>query len=110
MYIERRLPIMPRAKTIAVLLIVALFIVLPLYELADIGEHWPHDGDIVQIVLCVLFIIGLSVLCRGVACACLASLKRSWIARPQVARGELVRLAVPRDRSALFLIFCDLRV
>ena len=101
---------MPRARTIAILLIVGLFIVLPLYELADIGEHWPHDGDIVQIVLCILFIVGLSILCRGVACACLASLKRSWIPQPPVARGERPRLASPRNGSALFLIFCDLRV
>ncbi len=101
---------MPRARTIAILLIVGLFIVLPLYELADVGEHWPHDGDIVQIVLCVLFIVGLSILCRGVACACLASLKRSLIAKPPVARSERLRLAAPHSGAALFLIFCDLRV
>jgi hypothetical protein len=101
---------MPRAKTIIVLIIIALFIVLPLYEVADIGEQWPHDSDIVQIVLCLLFIAGLSILCRGVACVCLASLKRSWILKPPVPRGGRVRCAAPRDGSVLFLIFCDLRV
>ena len=101
---------MPRVKTYAVLLIVALFVLLPLYELADIGEHWPHDGDIVQIVLCVLFIVGVSVLCRGVACACLASLKRAWIPAPSAVRARPVRTIAPHDRSSLFLIFCDLRV
>jgi hypothetical protein len=100
---------MPRAKTIAVLLIVALFVLLPLYELADIGEHWPHDGDVVQVVLFGLFILGVSILCRGVACACLA-LKRSWIPRPPVTRVEVRSLMAPRDSSSLFLIFCDLRV
>jgi hypothetical protein len=109
-YIERRVPIMPRARTIAVLLIVALFVFLPLYELVDIGEQWPHDGDVVQIVLCLVFILGVSVLCRGVACACLASRKRSWIAMPHVVRRERNRSAAPRAGSALFLIFCDLRV
>ena len=101
---------MPRVRTILVLLVVALLIVLPLYELADIGEQWPHDGDVVAIVLSVLFIFGLSVLCRGVACACLASLRRAWISAPWPVRAGLVRTTAPRDRSSLFLIFCDLRV
>lgn len=101
---------MPRIKRIVVLLVVALFVVLPLYELADVGEHWPHDGDVVQIVLCVLFIAGLSVLCRGVARACLASLRRAWVPKPSPVRAGLARTITPRDRSSLFLIFCDLRV
>jgi hypothetical protein len=100
---------MSRAKTIAILLFVALFILLPLYELADIGEHWPHDGDVVQVVLFGLFIVGLSMLCRGVACACL-SLKRTWISRPPATQVVQRSLAAPCDRSSLFLIFCDLRV
>jgi len=101
---------MPRIKTFAVLLVVGLFVLLPLYELADIGEQWPHDGDVVQIVLCVLFIVGLSVLCRGVACACLASLKRAWVPAPSVVCARAARTIAPHDRSSLFLIFCDLRV
>jgi len=101
---------MPRIKTFAVLLVVALFVLLPLYELADIGEQWPHDGDIVQIVLCVLFIVGLSVLCRRVARACLASLKRAWIPAPSAVCARVARTIAPHDRSSLFLIFCDLRV
>ena len=100
---------MSRAKTVAVLLIVALFVLLPLYELADVGEHWPHDGDVVQVVLFGLFIAGLSILCRGVACAYL-TLKRSWISKPPATRVDVRTLAVPLDRSSLFLIFCDLRV
>jgi hypothetical protein len=35
---------MSRATTILVLLVVALFILLSRYELADIGKGWPHDG------------------------------------------------------------------
>jgi hypothetical protein len=101
---------MSRAKTIFVLLIVALLVLLPLYEFADIGEQWPHDGDIVQIVLCVLFFVGLSIFCRRVGSACLACLRRAWIPRPPLMRGERVPSAAPRDGSGLFLIFCDLRV
>jgi hypothetical protein len=100
---------MPRLKTFAILLFVALFVLLPLYEFADMGEHWPHDGDIVQVVLFGLFILGLSILCRGVACACL-SLKRSWISKPPATRIGVRTLIATRDRSWLFLIFCDLRV
>jgi hypothetical protein len=100
---------MSRAKTVAVLLVVSLFILLPLYELADIGEQWPHDGDVVQVVLFGLFIAGLSILCRGVACACL-SLKRSWISKPLATGVDFRTLGAPHDRSSLFLIFCDLRV
>jgi hypothetical protein len=100
---------MSRAKTIGVLLFVALFVLLPLYEFADIDEHWPHDGDVVQVVLFGLFILGLSILCRGVACACLSRM-RSWIPRPPVTRVYARSALVLRDRSSLFLIFCDLRV
>lgn len=101
---------MPRAKTVVVLIIIALFIVLPLYEVADIGEQWPHDGDVVQIFLCVLLIVGLSILWRGVAGACLASLKRSCLPKPPAPRGEQICPAASRASSVLFLIFCDLRV
>jgi len=100
---------MSRPRTAGVLLFVALFALLPLYEFADIGEHWPHDGDVVQVVLFGLFILGSSILCRGVACVCL-SLKRSWLASPRVTHIDGRSLVVPRDRSCLFLIFCDLRV
>jgi hypothetical protein len=100
---------MSRAKTIGVLLFVALFVLLPLYEFADIGEHWPHDGDVVQVVLFGLFILGLSILCRGVACACLSRI-RSRIPGPPVTRVGDRSAVVPPDRSSLFLIFCDLRV
>ena len=100
---------MSRAKTIAVLFVVALFVLLPLYEFADIGEHWPHDGDVVQVVLFGLFILGLSILCRGVACACFL-LKRSMISKPHATRTDVRPLVAPRDRAPLFLIFCDLRV
>ena len=99
-----------RLKTIGILLTIALFVLLPLYELADIGEQWPHDGDVVQIVLFLVFLIGLLFLCRGFARACLARFKRAWIPRPPVARSELARPLAPRDCSLLFLVFCDFRI
>jgi hypothetical protein len=102
---------MSRVQRFAVLAIIILFVVLPLYELADIGEHWPHDGDIVQVVLFVLFIVGISFLCRRVACACLAAARLRWlthVAAP-VHRAPRCTAAAPR-KPGLFLIFCDFRI
>ncbi len=102
---------MPRLKTIGALLVVALFFLLPLYELADIGEQWPHDGDVVLVLLFVLFLVALSIICRGVACACVALLKRVW--QQFVPHCSPVRVRPSAIRcldSPLFLIFCDLRV
>ncbi len=102
---------MSRLKTVGALLVVALFFLLPLYEFADIGEQWPHDGDVVLILLFVLFLVALSIICRGIACACVALLKRAW--RQFVPRVSGVRVAtswIRRVEFPLFLIFCDLRV
>jgi hypothetical protein len=99
-----------RAKTIGILLVVALFVLLPLYELADVGEQWPHDGDIVQIIFFLVVLAALSIFCRRSARACLARLRRAWIPRPPVAHSELARSLAPRDCSSLFLVFCDFRI
>jgi hypothetical protein len=101
---------MSRWKTLSAMLLVVLFVLLPLYELADIGEQWPHDGDVVLILLFLLFIISLSIICRGIACVCLALLRRAWrrfVRPPAVAT---VSSFVRRLDFPLFLIFCDLRV
>ena len=102
---------MVRLRTIGALLVVALFFLLPLYELADIGEQWPHDGDVVLVLLFVLFVVALSFFCRGVACACVALLKRVW--RQFFPQSSPIRLGSSAIRCLdfpLFLIFCDLRV
>ena len=102
---------MPRLRTIGALLVVALFVLLPLYELADIGEQWPHDGDVVLVLLFVLFLVALSIICRGVACVCVALLKRVW--RQFAPQFSPVRVRPSSIRCLdfrLFLIFCDLRV
>lgn len=43
---------------------IALFILLPLYEVADRGEHWPNDGHYVSLVLFVLFSAGVVLAAR----------------------------------------------
>jgi hypothetical protein len=55
---------MARLGTAGVFLFVSLFVVLPLYELADVGEHWSHDGNYVAVMLTVLFFIGLTLILR----------------------------------------------
>ena len=55
---------MSRFRTPVTLFGIALFVVLPLYELADYGEHWPNDGDYVSMVLFVLFLAGLALVFR----------------------------------------------
>lgn len=55
---------MPRFATASVFVFVVAFFVLPLYEFADIGEHWPHDGDYVSMILTVLFFLGLTLILR----------------------------------------------
>ena len=102
---------MSRLKTVGALLVVALFFLLPLYELADIGEQWPHDGNVVLVLLFALFLIALSIICRGIACACVALLRRAWRqCVPCVSGVRVVTSRIRRDESPLFLIFCDLRV
>ena len=41
--------------TIGVWILVAAFLVLPLYELADYSEVWQHDGDVILPGLFFLF-------------------------------------------------------
>jgi MFS superfamily sulfate permease-like transporter len=102
---------MLRFRTLGALLLVALFVLLPLYEFADIGEQWPHDGDVVLVLLFTLFLVALSIICRGVACACVALLKRVWRQYTPQRSVVCVRLSAIRCLDfPLFLIFCDLRV
>jgi hypothetical protein len=49
-------------KRAGAFVVILTFVVLPLYELADIGEHWPHDGDYVSMILAVLFLVGLTLM------------------------------------------------
>jgi hypothetical protein len=55
---------MARSKRAGAFVVILTFVVLPLYELADIGEHWPHDGDYVSMILTVLFLVGLTLMLR----------------------------------------------
>lgn len=58
---------MSRFRTLVTLLAIGLFGLLPLYEIADYGEHWPNDGNYVSGVLSVLFLVGVALAARRAA-------------------------------------------
>src|SRR5882672_5843200 len=101
---------MTRFKSPAVLLMVASLLLLPLYELADIGERWPHDGDIVLILFSILFLAAVLIICRGIARVCLQILKRVWQPAPPALTLNLRWSLCPRADFPLFLLLCDFRV
>jgi hypothetical protein len=109
---------MTRLRTGATLLAIALFVVLPLYEFVDYGEHWHHDGDYVSLVLGFLFVGGLALICR---LACSVILRRQTSACLVVLRHlsllAATRVFVPVDPSTSlsadtprFLILRDFRI
>jgi hypothetical protein len=85
-------------------------VLLPLYEFVDIGEHWPNDGNVVLVILSALYIIGVSVLCRGWARICAQAVQRVWLPGPQPTHAPCRPWAIDPHASALFLIFCLFRI
>ena len=93
----------------AIVLAIALFVLLPLHELVDVGEQWPYDGHVVVLLLSVVFLSGLALLCRSLARACFESVRR--MLRPPLAGSDPLRYsALPCPRPFLFLTLCLLRI
>jgi hypothetical protein len=90
---------MKRFETARVFLFVSLFLVLPLYELADVGEHWPHDGNYVSVMLTVLFFVGLTVILRRVA-AIASRIAVAFQASQLGHLGDLARIVAASTRTA----------
>ena len=80
---------MARRETAGVFLFVVTFIALPLYELADVGEHWPHDGNYVSVILAILFFVGLTLILRRSA----AITSRTTVAFQALQSGHLEDVA-----------------
>jgi hypothetical protein len=96
-------------RRIAVVVAVAMFVLLPLHELVDIGEQWPYDGHVVLVLLSAIFLAGLAAVCRGVARACLVSLRK--VLRPPSGTTVVFKPFAPcPTRPFLFLILCLLRI
>jgi hypothetical protein len=49
-----------------IVFLLALIVVLPLYELADYNERWTHDGDVAVPLLLLLCLAGFAYICRAV--------------------------------------------
>jgi len=102
---------MPRLTTIALIAWITLLILLPLYELADIGEHWPFDGEIVNVIFSTLFIFAALFVARRWGRRCLTALSRVRLTLTSTHRREIVRIAPDtRDESFLFLMLCHFRI
>ena len=102
---------MSRLSKFAVVVFVLLLVLLPLYEFADVGEHWAFDGEIVCVVFSLLFIAAALVACRIVRRAWIAFARRIDVVRAPRTYGKPSRsLTLSRDNSSLFLVLCDLRI
>jgi len=94
---------------IAVILAIALFVLLPLHELVDIGEQWPYDGHVVLVLLATIGLAGVTGICRRLAHACLVLLRK--VLQPPSGTAVVFRpFASCQGRSLLFLILCLLRI
>ena len=96
-------------QRIAVIVAVAMFVLLPLHEIIDIGEQWPYDGHVVLVLLATIGLAGLTIICRGLAHACLVSL-RKVLQPPTGATAVFKPFAPCQGRALLFLILCLLRI
>lgn len=100
---------MRKFRRIAAIVAVAMFVLLPLHELVDIGEQWPYDGHVVVLLLSVIFIAGLALLCRALPHAWLASARARRQRQP--ASVPPVHPCTFRPGFALlFLLLCLLRI
>ena len=101
---------MSRIKIGAALIFILMLVVLPLYELADYGEHWPHDGEYATMMLAVFFVIGLAWICQTLlALVSTATNDPSPLplVRPEI---EICSSRACIAKTSRFLTFCDLRV
>jgi hypothetical protein len=99
----------PRLKSLALILLVALLVLLPLYEFIDIGEQWPFDGEVVGALLTALLIVASLVVLRQLARVCFAMDRRLRRREPYSRHLPLLFFS-RRDRSSLFLVRCHFRI
>lgn len=91
------------------ILLVALLVLLPLYEFVDIGEHWPFDGQIVSAILTTLFIVAALIGMRRLAHVCFAIDRRPrGFARSSLRFSSL--FCSNPQHSLAFLVRCPLRI
>lgn len=97
-------------KKTAVLLLIGIVFVLPLYELADYAEQFAHDSELVLMALCLFFMGGLVLISRQLICASFR-LSKAECAAPVLRPIEnSTPHEAARSESVLFLRFCDIRI
>ena len=96
-------------RTFAVLVLVALFLLLPLYEFVDIGEQWPNDGNLVLVVLSALYFVGVSIVGRELTRLCVA-LRRTRVSSTRCSHAVATARLISHAYASLFLIFCHFRI
>ena len=72
------------------------FVLLPLYEFADVGEHWAHDGNYAMLALAILFGIALVVSLRKTASITSRNSLAYQAGQPHFERGIGGPIRVPR--------------
>jgi hypothetical protein len=93
-----------------IIFLLALIVVLPLYELADYNEHWTHDGDVAVPLLLLLCLAGFAYICRAIVAVAHLMAESAVIPLLQwVAEIRQDRLFVPSNGMS-FRMLCDLRI
>ena len=93
-----------------IIFLLALIVVLPLYELADYNEHWTHDGDIAVPLLLLLCLAGFAYICRVIVAVAHLTAESAFI--PLLLPVTDIRpdsLYVPANSLSIRML-CDLRI
>ena len=86
---------MTRFATTGVYLMAVTFVLLPLYEFADVGEHWAHDGNYAMLALAILFGIALVVSLRKTASITSRNSLACQAVQPHFEGGGAGQIRVP---------------
>jgi hypothetical protein len=93
-----------------IIFLLALIVVLPLYELADYGEHWTHDADVAVPLLLLLCLGGFAYICREIVALVYITAESAVI--PLLLPVTEIRpdsLFVPSNNMTVRML-CDLRI
>ena len=100
-------------RKIGVWVLLAAFLLLPLYELADYSEVWQHDEDLVLPGLLFLF-SGMALLARRfvykAVLVFVGFVRMAYRVVIAVQRFARLRTSIDPFREHLLFIFCDLRI
>lgn len=106
---------MNRVTKIGVWVLLAVVLLLPLYELSDYTEVWPHDTDLAAAGL-VFLLSGMALLVGRVLPAAFVLIVLALIAVPLLPAKQTQAHRVESETSLspprlpLSTVFCDLRI